>query len=109
MHDDETTVTLEISDHCVIAECDGLRAELRGADALVLKTRLAEYAIGAIRDMKAQRRYEREAMKSQADYRSADVLAGAMGSAALTLHGQQRMLADRERQQINAVRGFSNY
>ena len=96
MHDDETTVTLEISDHCVIAECDGLRAELRGADALVLKTRLAEYAIGAIRDMKAQRRYEREAMKTRVDY-----------GAAATLTRYEP--SPERNQQVNSVRGFCNY
>lgn len=103
--EDEAKVTLEVSDNCVIAECDGVRAEVRGADAIALKTRLAEYAIGAVREIKATRRYEREQMEVQRRLGIADLGGGAVGDAAVLTPLGQRMLA--ERQHVN--RGYRNY
>lgn len=66
MHDEsnESAITLEIGADVVIAEFDGVRAEVRGPGAAYVKERLAEAAIECIRDYNASKRYERDmAMK----------------------------------------------
>jgi hypothetical protein len=62
MHDE--SVTLEIGPDVVIAELDGVRAEIRGSDAALVKERLAETAIQCIRERNATKRCERNMLRA---------------------------------------------
>lgn len=73
--DDKPLATFEVSNDCLIAEVDGVRAELRGPEVAALRFRLADYAINLIREthenkrrLAEMRRYE-ELAQVEADPR----------------------------------------